>query len=367
MDFPGGAGYKAAMSEGRGRSRVERVFVAVLMVAITVWFLRMIADFHAPLFLAALFSGLMTPIYRRLQRLLWRSDVAASLLTVILTVAIVVVPLTLFVGVLVNQARQVTEVVVPLVQKQLADRENWEERLPDWLPLRDQIIPYRSQIVEKAGELTGRVGSILVRVATSATQSTARFVLDLFVMLYAMFFFLMYGRAVIELILRSVPLAHADQELLFDKGLSVTRAMLKGSVVIGAVQGLLAGLAFWVVGIDGPVFWGTIMAVLSFLPGVGVALVWIPAAIYLFIYGNTGAALGLTAWCAGVVGTVDNVLRPRLVGKDTKMPDLLILLSTLGGLTYFGPIGLIAGPILAALFVTVADLYRRAFADILGE
>ena len=353
---------------GRGnRSRVQRIFVAVLMVVITLWFFHMIAGFLAPLFLAAIISGLMTPIYRRLVPLLRRSETLASLLTVILTVLIIVVPLSLFVGVLANEARQVTEVVVPLVQKQLADRHSWEDRLPQWLPLRQQIIPYRSQIIEKVGELTGRAGTVLVRVASSATQGTARFVLDLFVMLYAMFFFLMYGRAIIELILHSVPLAHEDQELMFAKGLSVTRAMLKGSVVIGIVQGTLAGLAFWAVGIRGPVFWGTIMAILSLLPGVGVALVWIPAAIYLYAVGQTGAAIGLTVWCAGVVGTVDNVMRPRLVGKDTKMPDLLILLSTLGGLSYFGPIGLIAGPILAALFITVWDLYRHAFADLLSE
>lgn len=355
------------MSSGGGRNRIERVFVVVLMIAITAWFFRMIADFISPLFLAALISGLMTPIYRWLVWLFRGSEIAASLITVVLTVAIIVVPLTLFVGVLINEARQVTEVAVPFVQKQLAERHAWEDSLPEWLPFRDHIIPYRAQIIEKAGELTGRAGTMLVRIASSATQGTARFILDLFVMLYAMFFFLMYGRIIIGLILHSVPLAHADQELLFDKGLSVTRAMLKGSMVIGIVQGALAGLAFWFVGFRGPVFWGTIMAILSVLPGVGVALVWIPAAIYLFVVGEVWPALGLTTWCAGVVGTVDNVLRPRMVGKDTKMPDLLILLSTLGGLSYFGPIGLIAGPILAALFVTVWDMYRHAFADVLSE
>ncbi|MCH7935446.1 MAG: AI-2E family transporter, partial [Gemmatimonadetes bacterium] len=115
----------------------------------------------------------------------------------------------------------------------------------------------------------------------------------------------------------------------------------------------------------GAFFWGTIMGVLSIIPGVGVALVWIPAAGYLLAIGSPILALLLTLWCAGVVGTVDNVLRPRLVGKDTKMPDLLILLSTLGGLVLFGAAGIIVGPVVAALFVTVWEIYGTTFKDIL--
>lgn len=346
---------------------MQRTFVAVLAVAVTALFVAVIRGFIAPLFLAAVISGLMTPLYRWLIPHLRRSETLASLLTVFLTVVIIVLPLSLFVGVLANEARQVTEVVVPYVKKEFADPSSLEQRIPQWLPFRAQLVPYRAQIIEKAGELTGKAGSALVQIASAATQGTANFVLDLFIMLYAMFFFLIYGRSIIDLILQSIPLAHEDQQRMFDKGLSVTRAMLKGSIVIGIVQGFLAGLAFWAVGIRGPVFWGTIMAVLSLLPGVGVALVWIPAAGYLFAVDKVTAGIALTVWCAGVVGTVDNVLRPRLVGQDTKMPDLLILLSTLGGISFFGPIGLIAGPIVAALFMTVWDMYRIAFAEILDD
>ena len=113
---------------------------------------------------------------------------------------------------------------------------------------------------------------------------------------------------------------------------SVTRATIKGTLVIGIIQGALAGIGFWVAGLDGAAFWGTIMAVLSIVPGIGAALVWVPAVIYLFVIGETLAAILLLAWCAAIVGTVDNVLRPTLVGKDAKMPDLLILIGTLGGL-----------------------------------
>ncbi len=147
----------------------------------------------------------------------------------------------------------------------------------------------------------------------------------------------------------------------------MTRATLKGTLVIGVIQGTLAGLAFAVVGIEGALFWGTIMAVLSIIPAVGAAVVWIPAVIYLLSSGQVFAGLGLLLWCGIVVGSSDNILRPILVGKDTKMPDLLVLLSTLGGIGVYGALGVIIGPIIAALFLTVWALSGEAFKAVLPE
>ena len=162
-----------------------------------------------------------------------------------------------------------------------------------------------------------------------------------------------------------MPLSHDDEMLLLERLTSVTRATIKGTLVIGIIQGALAGLGFWAAGIDGSAFWGTIMAVLSIVPGIGAALVWVPAVIYLFITGQTLAATLLLAWCAAVVGTIDNILRPTLVGKDAKMPDLLILIGTLGGLFLFGPIGFIVGPIVCGLFLTIWEIYGATFKEIL--
>jgi predicted PurR-regulated permease PerM len=141
----------------------------------------------------------------------------------------------------------------------------------------------------------------------------------------------------------------------------VTRATLKGTVLIGAAQGLLGGLALRVAGIEGAIFWGTIMAVLSIVPGIGGALVWVPAAIFLAASGAVWQAVGLALFCAFVVGSVDNVLRPVLVGRDTRMHELMIFFSTIGGLLLFGAMGFILGPILAALFVAVWEMFAIAF------
>jgi len=136
--------------------------------------------------------------------------------------------------------------------------------------------------------------------------------------------------------------------------------------VIGIVQGALGGIAFAVVGIQGAAFWAVVMAVASVIPGVGTALVWVPAVIYLFATGKTVSAIGMALWFILLVGTIDNVLRPILVGRDTEMPDLLVLISTLGGLAMFGAVGLIIGPVIAGLFVTMWEVFQETFGDVLA-
>jgi predicted PurR-regulated permease PerM len=188
-----------------------------------------------------------------------------------------------------------------------------------------------------------------------------------FVMLYTMFFFFLDGEKLLNKILYYLPLQDQDEQRMLAKFTSVTRATLKGTAVIGILQGGLAGFAFWVVGIPSAVFWGTIMAVLSIIPGVGTALIWGPAAIILAAGGNFLKAGGLAVFCALVVGSIDNLLRPILVGKDTQMHELMIFFGTLGGIVMFGVMGIIIGPIVAALFVIIWEIYGAAFKDILPQ
>ena len=260
----------------------------------------------------------------------------------------------------------VTNSVRPWVEQQIQEPDQLD-RLLERIPFLDQLAPYTDQIAVKIGELAGNVGNFLVSNVAHFTAGTVAFFLHMFIMLYAMFFFLLDGRSMLNKILYYIPLDQKEEEQVVARFVSVTRATIKGSLIIGIVQGTLAGGALYVAGIGGAAFWGTIMAVLSIIPGVGTALVWVPAAIYLFATGQAAAAVLLAIWCIAVVGTVDNVLRPWLVGRDTKMSDLLILLSTLGGLLMFGALGIIIGPIVAALFVTIWDLYGVAFKDWLPD
>jgi len=235
------------------------------------------------------------------------------------------------------------------------------------VPYVEQIEPYRAQILARGAELVGRLGTFLATALSAATRGTVLFFFHFFILLYAMFFFLMDGPRMLASVMSYLPLGDEDKQRMLEKFTSVTRATLKGTVLIGILQGTLAGLAFWVVGIEGTIFWTTLMIVLSIVPAVGPALVWVPAAILLLVQGAVWAGIGLALFCGVVVGGVDNILRPRLVGHDTRMHDLLILFSTLGGLLLFGISGFIVGPILAALFVTIWEMFGVAFRDALQE
>jgi len=352
-----------------GRQKAYRAFVLFLVVAVSAAFLYMVRGFIVTVLMAAIFAGLAYPLFTRLLPLVRGNRTAAGIVTLLIVLFLVVVPTVAFLGIVANEAVQISESVTPWVNDHLREPSDIEDLLkgvPYFEHVRGQFDAYKAQIVEKLGELASLASSFLVRSLSAATKGTVGFLLKLFVMIYAMFFFLVGGGKGLRKALALLPLPEKDRELLLGKFVSVARATLKGTFVVGLVQGGLAGLGFAAAGIHGATFWGTCMVVLSIIPGIGSALIWAPAVIYLFALGKTAAAIGLAVWCAVVVGTVDNFLRPKLVGADTKMSDLLILLSTFGGLSLFGAVGLVLGPILASLWVAVWQIYGEAFGDLVG-
>jgi predicted PurR-regulated permease PerM len=345
-------------------ARVRKAFLLLLVLFISALFVSMIRQFIMTILLAAITSGLLAPLFARLVRAFRGRRALASVVTILVTLLVIVVPLGLVLGVCVGQAVRLTNTAGPWVEEQVRN----PDRIAQWLaglPFAEHVAPYRAQVITKLGEVVGHVGNFLVAGLSSATKGTVAFLFHVFLFLYTMFFFLTDGERILRRILYFIPLPDEDEARMVGKFVSVTRATLKGTLVIGVLQGGLAATGFAVAGIGSTVFWGVLMAILSVVPGLGTALVWVPAVIYLGATGKTLAAILLAVWCAAVVGSVDNVVRPWLVGKDTQMHDLLILFSTLGGLLFFGLPGFIIGPILAALFVTAWDMYGVAFADVL--
>ncbi len=346
------------------RDKFANAFLVLLAIAISIVFLLMVRGFLMAVLLAGIFSGMAHPLYRYFLRLFKERKALASATTIILVLLVIVIPLTGFLGVAASQAVDVSRAVSPWIDQQLSQPDALDALLSR-LPFYERLQPYQEQITTKIGELAGSIGTFLVNSVAAATRGTVTFLLQLFIMLYAMFFFLIDGRSILDRILYLMPLSPAEEDRMVEKFVSVAKATLKGTLVIGIIQGGLAGIALFLAGIGGAAFWGTVMVVLSIIPGIGTALVWIPAVIYLVAGGHYLAAILLAAWCGVVVGAVDNVLRPMLVGRDTKMSDLLILLSTLGGIFLFGAVGFIIGPIVAALFVTVWDIYGITFEEFL--
>jgi len=348
-------------------TNLRTAFVLLLVVAVTALFLAVTWPFFKPLLLGALLAGLFHPLYRWITRLFGGRRSLGAAVTLLVLLVLGLGPLSAFLGIVLQQALTMSDQAIPWLTQHLgaASTFNVQEWLVKKFPALAKYMPSQEQLLEQVGTAAKTAGAFLVAFASRMTATTAAFLLNLFVMLYAMFFFFRDGDKILERIFYYTPLSDEDETRMLTQFASITRATVKGTLVIGIIQGALAGIAFWVAGIEGAALWGTIMTILAIIPGIGAALVWVPAAIILFVTGQHLTAILLATWCAAVVGTVDNFLRPMLVGRDAKMPDLLILIGTLGGLFLFGLIGFIVGPIVCGLFLTVWDIYGTTFREVL--
>jgi predicted PurR-regulated permease PerM len=348
-------------------TNLRTAFVLLLVAAVTAFFLAVAWPFLKPLLLGALLAGLFHPLYRWITRVLGGRESLGAAVTLVVLLVLGLGPISAFLGIVVQQALTVSDQAIPWLSQHLgaASTFNVHEWLVRRFPAVAEYIPSQEQLLQQVGNAAKTAGAFLVNFASRMTALTATFLLNLFVMLYAMFFFFRDGHKILERIFYYLPLNDEDETRMLARFTSITRATVKGTLVIGAIQGALAGVAFWVAGIDGAALWGTVMTILSIIPGIGAPLVWVPVVVVLFVNGQYLTGTLLLVWCAAVVGTIDNFLRPVLVGRDAKMPDLLILIGTLGGLFLFGPIGFIVGPIICGLFLTVWDIYGATFKEVL--
>ncbi|MEM9395730.1 MAG: AI-2E family transporter [Pseudomonadota bacterium] len=329
------------------------LFVTTLLVS--VFFVGMVQPFLVALVLAAIASAMSTKLFARLSSITKGRKGLAATLTLLLLLVAVIAPLAGISWLAVNQAQGINEAASAWLNDLSQVSPN--DPLPEWVPFQDVLGDYSAQIAAKLGELASAVGGFLVSALGSITRGTASFFLSLFVFIYAFFIFLQMDRPVIDLLLSYSGLAPATQTALRDRMISVSRATIKGTFLIGIIQGVLGGVGFWAAGIDGAAFWGVVMAVFSVIPGIGPTLIVLCGVAWLFAQGLLTPAIGLGIWGMAVVGTIDNLLRPKLVGRDAAMNDIMILISTLGGLAAFGAAGLVLGPVLAGLFVTLWDTF----------
>ncbi len=352
----------------RRKAELHRAFIAALALIISGIFLWMIRDYLAALFLAGVIALFLAKPHNWLAgKLGGRRGLAAGLLVTISVLAFII-PATLLLGVVAEQAIDVTQMVTPWVQTQVTQiREDGLTGLPDWLPFRDALIEYQASLAAQLGNLAGTVGRVLMGSLRAGTGGFLIATLNFFILVYALYFFLMSGREIGRSAVSLLPMTAEGRELLAERALSTIRATVKGSFLIALVQGSLTGIGLFVAGVPGSIFWAAVAALLSIIPMVGPPLIWIPASIWLFATGSPIAAVALAVWGAVFVGTSDNILRPILVGKDAKMSDLMVLISTLGGLTLFGAVGIIIGPVIAALFTSVWYLFRETYSGLLDD
>ncbi|MDZ7724304.1 MAG: AI-2E family transporter [candidate division KSB1 bacterium] len=338
----------------------------MLLLVISFMFFAMIRQFLLVIFLAGVFSGMARPMYTKLYRLLGQRRALSASLTLLLILLVILLPLLGLLGIVASQAIKISQSVAPWVQERLNSPDLFDNLLKG-LPFQQTLQTYQVEIVQKAGQIVDSVSTFMINSLSAATMSTVNFIFLFFVFLYTLFFFLLDGEKLLRTILYYLPLPGKDENRMLARFTSVTRATIKGTFVIGMIQGGLGGLAFYITGMNSVLFWATCMTVLSIIPGVGSALIWGPAALLFAVSGKWLQAAGLTAFGILIIGMVDNFLRPVLVGRDTQMHQLLIFFSTLGGLSMFGLAGFIIGPIVAALFVTIWQIYGETFQHSLPE
>lgn len=347
-------------------AKVNKIVLLILVGVISALFLTMIKQFLMAIFMAGLFSAMVSPIHKWLTPRLGGRENLASILTITGIVFLVLIPLSILIGVVAGQAVHVGQSVTPWVESFVKEPSTLTVYL-EKIPFYEEILPYRDMILEKAGQAVGMISNLLINSLSSMTKMTVTALFNVVIMLYVMFYFLTMGDVLLDKILYYLPLAHHDEERLLHRFTSVTRATMKSTLIIGILQGGLCGLAFYLAGIQGAVFWGTVMAVMSIIPAFGTAIVWGPALVILAMTGDYTGVIILAIICGAVAGNLDNVLRPRLVGKDTEMHDLFVLFGTLGGIVMFGILGIIIGPIISALFITIWEIYGDSFQEYLPE
>jgi predicted PurR-regulated permease PerM len=341
---------------------IEDKAFQILLVAVSLAFAWILWPYSGAVLWAAVLAIVFSPLFRRLSRSMRHKRSLAALVTLLVIVAIVILPLT-FLGALL--AQEALNVYGRIQSGELNFAQYFRqvfEALPSWVTdLLDRFEVTNRQVMEdRLSSGLVKTSQFIAARALSIGQNTFAFVVDMFIVLYLLFFLLRDGDDLIRRIRSAMPLHAEQQHDLFTKFTAVIRATVKGNIVVAIVQGALGGLIFWFLEVRAPVLWGVMMAVLSLLPAVGAALIWLPVAIYFLVTGAIWQGVVLIAFGVLVIGLVDNVLRPILVGKDTKMPDYVVLISTLGGIAIFGLNGFVIGPVIAAMFMAVWDIVASA-------
>lgn len=346
-------------------SSLENKTFLLLLVLVSLAFFWVLWPFYGAAFWGAVLAIIFAPVFARLRRAMPKRSNLAALATVAIIVVMVILPVGLVAIALVEEASGVYQRMQTGELSLSRYFQQMYAALPAWLVgLLDRFGMSNFSLIQE--RLTGSIArgsQFLATQALNIGQNAFDLFVSFFVMLYLLFFLLRDGNRLARKIENAVPLEPAVKRELLIRFVTVIRATVKGNVVVAALQGALGGLIFWLLGIEGAVLWGTVMAFLSLLPAVGAAMVWLPVAVYFLVTGSIANGLILTVFGVLVIGLIDNLLRPVLVGKDTRMPDYVVLISTLGGMALFGLNGFVIGPVIAAMFMAVWSLFAAARVD----
>ena len=341
--------------------KLEQSAFLIMLALVTGVFFWLLRPFFAPLLWACIIAVLFHPMQVWLEKRWGKRPNTIALTTLLACMVLVVMPVLLLLASFLQQGLAVYEQIQAGELQPGKYIDQVRNAFPVLQGLLERFDIDMTTVRDNAAKAAVAASQFLARNALAVGQGAFGFVLKLALMLYVAYFLLRDGRKLVEKLVHAIPLGDERERLLFQKFAEVARATVKGNLLVALVQGMLGGLIFWILGLPAALLWGVVMTVLSLIPAVGAGLVWLPAAIYLYAVGDWISATVLIAYGVLIIGLADNILRPLLVGRDTKLPDWMVLLSTLGGIAMVGINGFVIGPLIAVLFVAFWQIFSSEF------
>jgi predicted PurR-regulated permease PerM len=341
---------------------LERRLPLLLLVGVSLALGWILLPFYGTILWAAIIALMFTPVHKRLLARMRHRRTLAALLTLLLVLVVVILPFALITAALANEA---AGLYAQLQSGELKPERYFRDAfnaLPDWCTaLFDRVgVVNFSALLRRLNSALASGSQYIATQVFSLGQNTFEFVATVVITVYLSYFLIRDGDRIVHTLRRAVPLTPEDKVELFARFGTVIRATVRGNLVVAIVQGALGGLAFWFLDVGAALLWAVLMAFASLLPAVGAALVWLPVALFFLVTGAVWQGLALAAWGTLVIGLIDNLLRPLLVGRDTQMPDYVVMITTLGGMAVFGINGFVLGPVIAVMFFAVWHLYAAS-------
>jgi predicted PurR-regulated permease PerM len=344
-------------------TQFARLFFGVITVLVLYYSYAIIKPYLVDIFLALVIFFVAKPLYRGLTRLLFGKRSLASVLTCLILALIIIVPLITLVSIVAKQALEFSSLLSQGLQS--GTLGHWLNTKMDLF--KSYLVHLKLPLPSEQIKFEGLVQTILSNAskfiynnAINFLSGFTGFILDLALVLFVTFFLFLEGDDFIDEVKKLSPLSDADNEMIVSEMEATIKATLWSTVVVAFIQGSLGGIGFFLFGVPQAAFWGTVMVPASVIPVVGAAIIWLPAVIYLFLVGYWGMGLGLLIFCAVFIGSVDNLLKPMLMRGTRSTPTVLVLLSILGGISYFGMIGFILGPFILSLLLSLLSIYEKA-------
>ncbi len=353
---------KSLQSEDDKRFQsLSRFTILGLFIIISALFVPVMRLFFVPIIVAAVFAGLLYPIYDWFYKKLWKNAPLASILCCFLLILVVLIPSTFIIHSVVRQMRDLYATALPWYKEFLQTWQDYpivqrftDSRIGKWL-VNEVNWP---QVIETISKNAASIVSTIINRTYTGVFGLAA---ELVIMIFTLFYFFIDGKNILNRIQYLIPLKMEYQQMAISSFSLISKAIIKGTLIIGLVVGFLSSITLLIFGISTWLFWGFVIVIFSIIPMLGPSLIMVPAALIKMLTGHVWQGIGILLITYIVLINVDNVIRPRIVGSSARMHDLLVFFSTLGGLSVFGIMGFIIGPIIAALFLTILKIYNEEF------